>query len=104
MTQAQHTTNFINTLEKGKVFTRREWWKAMTTHKSEEGRIVILSFDQVLAQKERFGVDRVISYRDTTNSKYSAMDVLNLIKEGHSVEEVETMLHTKTKQVSMIIL
>lgn len=104
MTCVQHTMNFINTLAKGSVFTREEWWKMMTTHKGENGRIVILSIDQVLAQKERFGVERVISYRDTINSKYSAMDVVNLIKAGHSIEEVEAMLHTKTKQVSMRIL
>ena len=105
MTNTEFTINYIKGLKKGTVLSRQDLWDIrIQYHKETKGHMPLLSFDQILAQGERFGVERVISYRDTINSKYSAMDVVNLIKAGHSIEDVEAMLHTKTKQVSMRIL
>lgn len=105
MTKKEFTINYIKGLKSGTTFNRREWNHLSGQIYRKSGRENgLLYFDEVLGNAEVFGVERVVTYREATSSKYSVHDVLDLIEQGHSVDEVREMLRSQVRLVTMRVL
>lgn len=99
MTQKEQTLQFFRNLPKGTEMNRREF--EQITRKAGINRA---NFDAVVADCEFYGVEKVVDYRVTTTSKITAVDVLEMIKQGVSVEDIEKKLYTKVKHVSIRVV
>ena len=99
MTQKEQTLQFFRNLPKGTTMNRREF--EQTARKAGINRT---NFDAVVADCEFYGVEKVVDYRITTTSKITAVDVLEMIKQGVSVEDIEKKLYTKVKHVSIRVV
>lgn len=104
MTQIERTINLLNTIEKNTVLTKQDYREITRKARKQLGEGSCSSWDIVIANPERFGVARIEVYTKTPTSKIKAIDVLEMIKEGKTVEEIEPMLYTQVKSVEIKIL
>lgn len=113
MTQIERTIQMFSTVEKNTVLAKEDYLRIQhkifkesgnTTRERIMARTDICSWDTVIANPERFNVARIEIYTKTPTSKIKAIDVLEMIKEGKTVEEIEPMLYTQVKSVQIKVL
>lgn len=104
MTQIERTINLLNTIEKNTVLTKQDYLEITRKARKQLGEGSCSLWDTVIANPERFGVARIEVYTKTPTSKFKAIDVLEMIKEGKTVEEIEPMLYTQVKSVQIKVL
>ena len=102
VTKVEKTITFLNSIARGTTFTRedyinleREYYKKTKEH------LDLVSYDTILANPLRFNAEKIVDYYTTVSSKITTVDVLQMIKQGYSVEEIEKAVYTKVKTVSI---
>lgn len=103
MTQIQRAINYINTLEKGTVLYKQDYTHAgfeyRKTHKGE----YFTDWCVILANPERFGVERREETYRTPTTKITTVDVLEMVKRGCTAEEIEEAIYTTQTVISIVV-
>ena len=109
MTQIERTLEKFATLEKGTIITK-EQYREMRFEKSRKGkrfdpesRCYLASWEVVTQNPDRFNVERVEIFHTVPTSKVTTVDVLEMVKKGCSVEEIEKAIYTTTKEIRLKI-
>lgn len=103
MNKTERTIKVLHSLAKNTVLTRQEYQNLS----SKQYRLVgegLLNFDAVISQQERFGVEKVVEHYTTTTSKVSVTDVIEMMKQGYTVEQIEAKVYTQVKVVKIKII
>lgn len=108
MTQIEKTIKALATLPSGTVLTKREYRMLnYTTHKEDlkNGKedLYFTNWQNVLDNPERFGVEKIEIFHKVPTSKVTTVDVLEMVKNGCSVEEIEKAIYTTIKEVQIKI-
>ena len=109
MTQIQRTINYFATLEKGTILTKTQYEKGyygLMRELRKQGITENLHFsrwDLIIQNPERYGVERMEVFHKVPTSKVTTVDVLEMVKNGCTVEEIEKAIYTTTKEIRIII-
>lgn len=108
MTQIEKTIQALAALPSGTVLTKREYTKlSYATHKEDlkngNEDFYFTDWQKVIDNPERFGVERIDIFHKVPTSKITTVDVLEMVKSGCSVEEIEKAIYTTTKEVQIKI-
>ena len=57
----------------------------------------LITWENLRINPEKYGLKKLEGFRDTKSSKYSAIDVLEMVKSGKAVEEIEPLLYSKVR-------
>ena len=57
----------------------------------------LISWENLRTNPEKYGLKKLEGFRDTKSSKYSAIDVLEMVKSGKTIEEIEPLLYSKVR-------
>lgn len=106
----QIAINYFNNLPKGTEVTKdmyqefkyqyyRNYRKVNGLKHLPVEAMVVTAWDILLQTPEKFGVEKIAKYYTTTTSKIKAIDVLEMVKQGMSVEEIEAKLYTQVRYV-----
>ena len=108
MTQIEKTIQTLATLPSGTILTKREY--TMMSHltrkedlKNGKEGIRFTDWQNVLDNPERYGIERIEIFHKVPTSKVTTVDVLEMVKNGCSVEEIEKAIYTTTKEVQIKI-
>lgn len=99
---------YIENLTKGTILTkeifdeearrnareRRKAYKATGIHCDRKD---LITWENLRINPEKYGLKKLEGFRDTKSSKYSAIDVLEMVKSGKTVEEIEPLLYSKIR-------
>ena len=99
---------YIKDLAKGTILTkemfdeearrdsreRRKAYKATGIRCDYKG---LITWENLRINPEKYGLKKLEGFRDTKSSKYSAIDVLEMVKNGKTVEEIEPLLYSKVR-------
>lgn len=99
---------YIKDLAKGTILTkeifdeearrsareRRKVYKATGIHSDRKD---LITWENLRINPEKYGLKKLEGFRDTKSSKYSAIDVLEMVKSGKTVEEIEPLLYSKVR-------
>ena len=108
MTQIEKTIQALATLPSGTVLTKREYTMlGFLTRKEDlkngEEDVYFTNWQKVIENPDRFGVERIEIVRKVPTSKITTVDVLEMVKNGCSVEEIEKAVYTTTKDIQIKI-
>ena len=108
MTQIETTKKMFADLGKGTVLSKAKYESFSRKYiiRDEEYHTVIehpSRWDLVIQNPEKYGVERIEAFHKVPTSKITTVDVLEMVKKGCSVEEIENAIYTTTKSVSIII-
>lgn len=101
MTQIERTINLLNTIAKNTVLTKDEYKELTRKARKAFGKESFTLWDTIIANPNKFGVARIEIYTKVPTTKYKALDVLEMVKNGMSIEEIEPMLYTQIKSVQI---
>lgn len=105
MTQIERTIKFLNAQTKGTIWNKTEFeymeynFHRLCKSKGIKENYRLTRWDIIIANPERFGVKRIEVYTTVPSSKYKAIDVLDMIKQGQTIEEIEQKLYTQVKNI-----
>ena len=111
MTQVQKTKEMLATLEKGTVLTREEY-RALAHEFSVyeyKGKFIVNTIEKpkewewVIQNADKYGVERIEIFHKVPTSKVTTVDVLEMVKNGCSVEEIEKAVYTTTTEIRIKI-
>ena len=99
---------YIKDLAKGTILTKeifdeearrsaRERRKAYKVTGIRGDRKDLITWENLRINPEKYGLKKLEGFRDTKSSKYSAIDVLEMVKSGKTVEEIEPLLYSKVR-------
>jgi hypothetical protein len=99
---------YIKNLAKGTIVTKeifdeearrnaRERRKAYKATGIRCDRKDLITWENLRINPEKYGLKKLEGFRDTKSSKYSAIDVLEMVKNGKTVEEIEPLLYSKVR-------
>ena len=107
MTQTEVAKKLFASLEKGTVLTKSKYQEISRNFYTRDSykRIVECPsrWDLVIQDPERFGVERMEVFHKVPTSKVTTVDVLEMVKNGCTVEEIEKAIYTTTKEIRIII-
>ena len=109
MTQIEKTQKAFTTVEKGTIFTKAEYEefasKFTVRDKKWHNVIECLSrWDLVIQNPTRYGIERIEIFQKVPTSKITTVDVLEMVKNGLSVEEIEKRIYTTVKIVKIKVV
>ena len=105
MTQVERTIKFLNAQIKGTIWNKTEFehmeynFHRLCKSKGIKEDYNLTRWDTIIANPERFGVKRIEVYTTVPSFKYKALDVLDMIKQGQTIEEIEQKLYTQVKNI-----
>ena len=108
-TQIEKTQKYFATLESGTEFTKRGYESTDFLIRREEKRlqgkegIRFASWETVISNPDRFNVERVEIFYKVPTTKVTTVDVLEMVKNGCTVEEIEKAIYTTTKEIRIRI-
>ena len=100
MTISKRTQEFYKTIEKGTIITKRKHWEYSMKQYREEGSFLV-DWQVIITKPEKYGFERIEEYNTTTSSKYSVTDVIEMMKKGMTVEEIEQTVSTQVKTIKL---
>ena len=107
MTQIEVAKKLLSSLEKGTVLTKSEYEKISRDFYVRDNykRIVECPsrWDLIIQNPEKYEVERMEVFHKVPTSKVTTVDVLEMVKNGCTVEEIEKAIYTTTKEVRIII-
>ena len=108
MTQIEVTKKMFADLGKGTVLSKAKYESFSRKYYVRDKKYHTLiehpsRWDLVIQNPEKFGVERIEAFHKVPTSKVTTVDVLEMVKKGCSVEEIENAIYTTTKSVSIII-
>lgn len=105
MTQKENAMKVLHNLPKGTVLSKHEYRElAHKVYRETKGEEHCSNWEYIIANPQNYGVERVVEYYTTTTSKVSAEDVLEMVKQGYTVEQIEEKLYTQVKVVKIKII
>ena len=57
----------------------------------------LITWENLRTNPDKYGLKKLEGFRDTKSSKYNAIDVLEMVKNGKTVEEIEPLLYSKVR-------
>ena len=57
----------------------------------------LITWENLRTNPEKYELKKLEGFRDAKSSKYNAIDVLEMIKNGKTVEEIEPLLYSKIR-------
>ena len=108
MTQIEKAIQTLATLPSGTVLTKREYTMLSFTTRKEDLKngkegIYCADWQKILDNPDRFGVERIETVRKVPTSKITTVDVLEMVKNGCSVEEIEKAVYTTITEIKIKI-
>jgi hypothetical protein len=108
MTHIEKTIQTLATLASGTVLTKREYTMLSHTTRKEDLKngkegIRFTDWQNVLDNPERYGVERIEIAHKVPTTKVTTVDVLEMVKNGCSVEEIENAIYTTTTEIRIKI-
>ena len=109
MTQIQRTINYFATLEKGTILTGSQYREAcsqlmkMLRKRGITENLHLSNWSTVIQDPKRFNVERIEIFHKVPTAKITTVDVLEMVKNGCSVEEIEKAVYTTVKEVRIQI-
>ena len=107
MTQIEKAKELFASLEKGTVLTKREYQEIARkfTVRDKYKHIVECpkGWDWIIQEPERYGIERVEIFHKVPTSKVTTVDVLEMVKNGCSVEEIEKAIYTTITEIRIKI-
>lgn len=99
---------YIKDLAKGTILTKeifdeearrnaRERRKAYKATGIRCDRKDLITWENLRTNPEKYGLKKLEGFRNTKSSKYSAIDVLEMVKSGKTVEEIKPLLYSKVR-------
>ena len=106
MTQTERTKQFFATVESGTVFTKRNYTDAnfsqvRESRRNNEEAVYFTNWQNVISNPDDYGVERIETFHKVPTSKITTVDVLEMVKNGCSVEEIEKAIYTTTMTVTI---
>ncbi len=106
-TQIDKTNDLFATLKKGTVLTKEQyekfWSKDFRENKDKPSYTSLASWTRLLSEIKRFNVEKIEEFITVPTSKITTVDVLEMVKQGKSVEEIEKAIYTTVKIVKIKI-
>ena len=104
MTQIERTIKVFNEeVERNTILTKTQYRELASKHSNWREHISLSSWDTIIANPERFNVERIELFHTVPTSKITTIDVLEMVKKGCSVEEIEKAIYTTVKEIRIII-
>ena len=108
MTQIEVTKKMFADLGKGTVLSKAKYDSFSRKYYVRDKKYHTLieypsRWELIIQNPEKFGVERIEAFHKVPTSKITTVDVLEMVKKGCSVEEIENAIYTTTKSVSIII-
>ena len=109
MTQIERTNAYLKTLEKGTILTKKEYEKAYyglikeLRKKGEYENVYFSNWSKILQTPDRFNVERIEINHKVPTSKITTVDVLEMVKNGCTVEEIEKVIYTTITEIRIKI-
>lgn len=100
MTISKRTQEFYKTIKEGTVITKRKHWELSMKQHEEEGSFLV-DWQVMITKPEKYGFERIEEYNTTTSSKYSVTDVIEMMKKGMTIEEIEQTVSTQVKTIKL---
>lgn len=105
MTQKENAIKVLHNLPKGTVLSKHEYSELKFQLYRESKRTEQCSaWDYIIANPQNYGVERVIEHYTTTTSKVNVLDVIEMMKQGYTVEQIEAKVYTQVKVVKIKII
>lgn len=103
MTQIEKAKQLFATLEKGTVLTKAEYRELCYKFTVRDNRRRIVErpkdWDWVIQDPDRYNIEKIEVFHTVPTSKVTTVDVLEMVKKGCSVEEIEKAIYTTTKEI-----
>lgn len=64
------------------------------------GKRGFITWEGLNEEPDEYGLEKIINYKTVKSTKYSALDVLDMIKQGMTVEDIEPMLYTQIRYIT----
>lgn len=103
--------NYFNSLEKDTIISKADYDEYCQEYRKayrKEHNVKHLPFEEYLPTWEdirnhanKLGMERVETFYTTTSSKYKVNDVIEMMKKGMSVEEIEQTVSTQVKVIKL---
>ena len=108
MTQIEKAIQTLATLPSGTVLTKQEYTMLSFITRKEDLKngkegIYCADWQKILSNPDRFGVERIETVRKVPTSKITTVDVLEMVKNGCSVEEIEKAVYTTITEIKIKI-
>lgn len=107
MTQIEKAKELFASLEKGTVLTKSEYKEiARKFIIRDKYKHIVESpkgWDWIIQEPEKYGIERVEIFHKVPTSKITTVDVLEMVKNGCSVEEIEKAIYTTTTEIQIKI-
>ena len=99
---------YIKDLAKGTILTKeifdeearrsaRKRRKAYKATSNRGDRKDLITWENLRINPEKYGLKKLEGFRDIKSSKYNAIDVLEMVKSGKTVEEIEPLFYSKVR-------
>jgi uncharacterized protein YjaG (DUF416 family) len=106
-TQIDKTNDLFATLKKGTVLTKEQyekfWSKDFRENKDKPNCTSLASWTRLLKEIKRFNVEKIEEFITVPTSSITTVDVLEMVRQGKSVEEIEKAIYTTVKIVKIKI-
>ncbi len=107
MTQIEVAKKLFASLEKGTVLTKSKYQEISRNFYTRDNYKRIIEcpsrWDLVIQDPERYGVERMEVFHKVPTSKVTTVDVLEMVKNGCTVEEIEKAIYTTVKEIRIIV-
>lgn len=105
MTQKENAMRVLHNLPKGTVLGKHDYQElAFKAYRESNRTEHCSSWDYIIANPQNYGVERVIEHYTTTTSKVNVVDVIEMMKQGYTVEQIEAKVYTQVKVVKIKII
>jgi hypothetical protein len=99
---------YIKDLAKGTVLTKEMFDEEARRNAKERRRVYkttgircdykgLITWENLRTNPEKYELKKLEGFREAKSSKYNAIDVLEMIKSGKTVEEIEPLLYSKIR-------
>lgn len=106
-TQMDKTKELFATLKKGTVLTKEQyrqfWSKDYRAKRDVQDYTTLASWDRVIQNADLLNIERIEIFQKVPTSKITTVDVLEMVKEGKTAEEIEKAIYTTIKIVKIKI-